>query len=55
MAAQHATEDSSITYEQLNDLSAEFDDAETELSTCPLSSHNVLFAMHWPYDLHSAH
>lgn len=25
-------EDSSITYEQLNDLSAEFDDAETELS-----------------------
>lgn len=28
-------EDSSITYEQLNDLSAEFDDAETELSTHP--------------------
>ncbi|KUI71767.1 Protein SET [Cytospora mali] len=26
-----ATEDSSVTYEQLNDLSAEFDDAETEL------------------------
>lgn len=25
-------EDTSITYEQLNDLSAEFDDAETELS-----------------------
>lgn len=25
-------EDSSVTYEQLNDLSAEFDDAETELS-----------------------
>lgn len=25
-------EDSNITYEQLNDLSAEFDDAETELS-----------------------
>lgn len=24
-------EDSSVTYEQLNDLSAEFDDAETEL------------------------
>ncbi|ROW11692.1 hypothetical protein VPNG_05563 [Cytospora leucostoma] len=31
MAAQSMTEDSSITYEQLNDLSAEFDDAETEL------------------------
>ncbi|ROW02837.1 hypothetical protein VSDG_01847 [Cytospora chrysosperma] len=31
MAAQSATEDSSITYEHLNDLSAEFDDAETEL------------------------
>lgn len=28
-------EDSSITYEQLNDLSAEFDDAETELSMHP--------------------
>lgn len=28
-------EDSSITYEQLNDLSAEFDDAETELSMLP--------------------
>lgn len=38
MAAQHATEDSSITYEQLNDLSAEFDDAETELSMCVPSS-----------------
>lgn len=28
-------EDSFITYEQLNDLSAEFDDAETELSMAP--------------------
>lgn len=33
MAAVPAvTEESSVSYEELNDLNAEFDDAETELS-----------------------
>ena len=31
-AAPPATEESSVSYEELNDLNAEFDDAETELS-----------------------
>lgn len=31
-AAPLATEESSVSYEELNDLNAEFDDAETELS-----------------------
>lgn len=34
-------EESAITYEQLNDLSAEFDDAETELSMQFLSSPRI--------------
>lgn len=32
-AAPPATEESPVSYEELNDLNAEFDDAETELST----------------------
>lgn len=35
-------EESSVTYEQLNDLSAEFDGAETELSTLSLCSYIVV-------------
>lgn len=43
-------EDSNITYEQLNDLSAEFDDAETELSkSAPLLPLSTLSM--WPVNV----